>query len=185
MALGMKQNAVLSAAPTTLHAREAMVKAPTGEAGDFGVTHRAETMLFIPEKTKCTLTPKSFQHVICFALFEVRFTGRIVGIRVASDLDMSAYRSVIGQSQPHFVRLPLVIAQFSDEAPVSISVLLKVFLFDPAQRLVSVPSPGPSPEAREDFVIHAVERARTHDMPMIISPTSYLGVESVNQIGGS
>jgi hypothetical protein len=36
----------------------------------------------------------------------------------------------------------------------------------------------------EDFVIHTYKRVFTHDVPMIISPTSYLGVEFFYQIGG-
>ena len=32
---------------------------------------------------------------------------------------------------------------------------------------------------------HVTKRATTHDVPMIIGPTSYLGVELVNQIGGA
>jgi len=184
MALGMKQDTVLSTALTTLYPREAIVKAPSGETGDFGIAHRAKTALFIPEKAKNTRTLKCFQHMIRFAFLEVSFIGGIVRIRVASNLDMSSNGSVASQSQPHFVPLSLVITCLSDEAPVSIPVLLKVFLLDPAQGFVSVSSSGPSPQTREDFVIHASKRALTHDVPMIIGPTSNLGVELINQSGG-
>jgi hypothetical protein len=63
-------------------------------------------------------------------------------------------------------------------------VPLKVFLLEPTQIFVSVPPSGPSPQTGEDFVIRARKRAFTHNVPMIISPTSYFGVEFFDQIGG-
>jgi hypothetical protein len=77
----------------------------------------------------------------------------------------------------------LVIAHFSGEDPVSSPTLSKIFLLDPAPVLLGVSSPGPSPETREDVVIHAIEGAFTCDMPMVVRPTSYLGVEFINQFG--
>jgi len=59
-----------------------------------------------------------------------------------------------------------------------------VFLFEPARVFIRVSSSGPLPQTIEDCVIHAIERAFTHRMPMIVRPTSYLGVEFLNQIGG-
>jgi Histidine kinase-, DNA gyrase B-, and HSP90-like ATPase len=56
-------------------------------------------------------------------------------------------------------RLTLVIVHFPGEDPVASSALCKVFLSKPALVLLWVPSPGPSPETREDVVIHAIERA--------------------------
>lgn len=61
---------------------------------------------------------------------------------------------------------------------------LKVFLLEPAQIFVSVPPSGPLPQTREDFVIRTRKRAFTDNVPMVISPTSYLGVEFFDQIGG-
>ena len=46
-----------------------------------------------------------------------------------------------------------------------------------------MPPPGPSPQTLEDCIID-VQSAFTDDVPMIISPTSYLGVEFLYQIGG-
>ena len=161
------------------------MKAPSGETGDSGITHRAETALFIPKKAKKTRAPKRVLHMIRFTLFEIGFIGRIVGVRVASDLDMSTYGSVAGRQEPYFEWPPVVIVHFSGEDPIPSPAWFKIFLLDPALVLLGMPSPGPPPETREDVVIHAIERVRTHDMPMIIGPTSYLGVELVDQIGGS
>ena len=80
--------------------------------------------------------------------------------------------------------LPLVIIAFPDEGPIPVPMPLKVFFFDPARVFVSVPSSCPSPQTREDSVIHAGERAFAHHVPMIIGPTSYLGVEFLDQSGG-
>jgi hypothetical protein len=161
------------------------VKAPPGETGDFGIAHRAEAVLYRPEKSKHTRTLKRLQHMIGFAFFEVGFIGRIVRVCVASDLDMSTYGSITGRQQPCFEWLPLVIVRFSGEDPVSSPVLFKVFLFDPALVFLGVSSPGPSPKTQEDFVVHASKDTFARNMPMIICPTSYLGVELLNQIGRS
>jgi len=77
-----------------------------------------------------------------------------------------------------------VIVPFPDEGPIPVPMPLKVFCFDPARVLVSVPSSCPFPQTREDSVIHAGERLFAHHVPMIIGPTSYLGVEFLNQSGG-
>jgi hypothetical protein len=63
-------------------------------------------------------------------------------------------------------------------------VLLKVFLFEPAGRFFRVSSPGPLPQTNEDSVVYAGKDAFTHHVPMIIGPTSYFGVEPMDQIGG-
>jgi hypothetical protein len=70
--------------------------------------------------------------MIRFAFFEVGFADRIIGIRVASDLDMSLDGGVTGQPQPRFLWLPLVIVRFPGEGPTPFPVLFKVFLLDPA-----------------------------------------------------
>ena len=97
MALRVKQDAVLSVAQTTHHAGYAVVQAPPRESSDFGIAHRAEAALFRPEKAKKAGAPKRVPHMVPFAFFEVGFVGRIVGIRVASNLDMSTYGSSAGR----------------------------------------------------------------------------------------
>jgi hypothetical protein len=52
MAIGMKQDAVLGTGRTTHHPRDAVMKAPSGETGDFSLAHRAEAALVIPKKAK-------------------------------------------------------------------------------------------------------------------------------------
>ena len=66
-----------------------MVKVPAGDPGDFCMAHRAEPALFMPEKTKGTSTPKRCLHMGAFALFEVGFIGRVVGVRVPFDFNVS------------------------------------------------------------------------------------------------
>ena len=77
-----------------------------------------------------------------------------------------------------------MIVPFPDEEPIPVPTPLKVFFFDPARVFVSVPSSCPLPQTREDSVIHTGERAFAHHVPMIVGPTSYLGVEFLDQSGG-
>jgi len=65
------------------------VQAPSCDPGDPGIAHRAEAALFVPEKAKNTGAPKRILHMIGFTFLEVSFINRIVGVRVASNLDMS------------------------------------------------------------------------------------------------
>ena len=82
------------------------------------------------------------------------------------------------------MRFTLVVTRLPEEGPVSTSVLLKIFLFEPSGGFFRVPSPGPLPQTSEDGVVNACKDAFTHDVPMIIGPTSYFGIEPVDQIGG-
>ena len=89
MALGMKQNTVLSTGGSTHHARNAIVQAPSRDPGDFCIAHRAEAALFVPEEAKKARTPKRILHMIPFAFLEVGFIVRIVWVRFAFNLDVS------------------------------------------------------------------------------------------------
>ena len=181
MAPWMKQNAVLGTGRTTLYERDEMVKSPTRGTGDFGIAHRAEAVLFHPEKAQNTTAPKRIQHMSLLALFEVGLTGRVIGVRVASNLDMSFDGSPTSEQKPIFMRLSLaVVIPVADKGPTSALILFKVFRFDPAQGLVWMPPSCPFPYTREDVVIHAIERLFTRRVPMIIGPTSYHGVEFLN-----
>ncbi len=53
------------------------------------------------------------------------------------------------------MRFAVVVTRLPEEGPVISSVLLKIFLFEPAGRFVRVPSPGPLPQTNEDGVINA------------------------------
>jgi hypothetical protein len=159
-----------------------MVKAPAREPSDFCIAHSAEPALFIPEKTKRTSTPKRFLHMGSFALFEVGFIGRVVGVRVTFDFNVSLNGCATGVAQPNLAWLPLVITRFTEEGPVTTTVRHKILLFAPACVLVRVSSSCPSPQTREDFVINANERALTDHVPMIVDPTPDFGVELMDQI---
>src|SRR5262249_36121980 len=92
--------------------------------------------------------------------------------------------SALGVVKPDFSRPSFVIAGFTEEGPVPIPVLVKVFRFDPARVFVRVSSSCPFPQTREDGVIDASKRAFAHLVPMIVSPTANLWVELIDQIGG-
>lgn len=146
MALGMKQNAVGSTCRTTHHTGDAVMKAPACDPGDFCVAQRAESTLFRPEIAKSTGTPKRFQHVSPFPFFEVGFIGWIVRVGFAFDLDVPFDGSALGVVQPDFICLSFVIAGFTEEGPIPISALGKVFRFEPAWAFVRVSSSCPFPQ---------------------------------------
>ena len=154
-----------------------MVKAPAREPSDFCIAQSAEPALFIPEKTKGASTPKRVLQMSFFALFEVGIKGRVVGVRVSFDFNVSPDEGATGVAPPHLAWLPLVITRFTEEGPVTTTTRRKVLLFAPARVLVRVSSSCPSPQTREDFVINANKRAFTHHLPMIVDPAPDFGVE--------
>ena len=135
------------------------MKAPAREPSDFCIAHSAEPPLFMPEKTKGTSTPKRVLHMGCFALVEVGSIGRVVGVRVSFDFNVSLDGCATGVAQPNLAGLALVITRFTEEGPVTTTMRHKILLFAPACVLVRVSSSCPSPQTREDFVIHACKRA--------------------------
>ena len=122
-----------------------MVKAPARDPSDFCIAHSAEPALFMPEKAKRASTPKRFLHMGSFAFLEVGFIGRVVGVRVTFDFDVSPDGCATGMAQPNLDGLPLVITRFTEEAPVTTTTRRKVLLFAPAGVLVRVSSSCPSP----------------------------------------
>lgn len=160
------------------------METPARDSGDFCIAQRAESTLLIPEIAKSAGTPKRFQHVSPFAFFEVGFIGWIVRVSFAFNLDVSFDGSALGVVQPDSIWPSFVIAGFTEEGPVTISVPVKVFRFEPARAFVRVPSSCPLPQTREDGVIDASECTFAHHVPMIVRPTANLWVELIDQIGG-
>jgi hypothetical protein len=95
VALRMKQNAVFSTLRTTLHAGDAVMKAPACDPGDLGIANSAEATLFHPEKAKSLGAPERVQHVKTLPLFEIGFIGRVVRVGFAFDFNVkkSTYRT--------------------------------------------------------------------------------------------
>ena len=161
-----------------------MVKAPARDPSDFCIARSAEATLFIPEKAKRTSAPERFLHMGFFAFFEVGVIGRVVGVRVSFDFNVSLDGCATGVAQPNLNGLALVITRFTEEGPVTTTTRRKVLLFAPACVLVRVSSSCPLPQTGEDVVIHAGKRACTHHVSMIVGPTPDGGVEFTDQIGG-
>ena len=122
-----------------------MVKAPARDPSDFCMARSAQATLFIPEKAKRTSAPKRFLHMGFFALLEVGFIGRVVGVRVPFDFNVSLDGRTTGVAQPNLTGLPLVITRFTEEGPVMTTMQRKVLLLAPARVLVRVSSSSPSP----------------------------------------
>ena len=95
------------------------MKAPTGDPGNSLVAHGAMATLFIPEIAKSARTPEGIPHAICFAFFEVGFAGRIVRVGFAFDFNVSFNGRAYGAVQPNLAGLPLVVACFPEEGPVT------------------------------------------------------------------
>ena len=89
--------------------------------------------MFIAEKAKSTRTPKRILHVIGFAFLEVGLIGRVVRVSLAFDFDLSLNGRADGAVEPDLAWLPLVVAGFTQEGPVTTLAPLKIFLLESAQ----------------------------------------------------
>jgi hypothetical protein len=123
--------------------------------------------------------PKRFLHMGSFALFEVGFIGRVVGVHVTFDFNVSLDGCAIGMPQPDRAGLCMVIPRFAEEGPVPTTTWREVFLFVPACVFVWVSSSCPSPQTREDFVIHAAKRV--FDSPGAFDKTGRNRITSCRQ----
>jgi len=99
-----------------------------------------------------------------FALVEVGFIGRVVGVRVPLDFNVSLDGCATGVTQPSLTGLPLVIPRFTEEGPAMTTTRREVLLFAPACVFVWVSSSCPSPQTREDFVINTAKCVLTHQV---------------------
>ena len=176
MALWMNQDAVVYPRGTTHHMGDAIMETPTCDSGDLDIAYGAEPTLVIPEKAKCSSTPKRFRHMIPFAFLEVGFKGRVIRVGFALDLNMSLNGRATSEQQSHFVRYAFVVVRFAEERPVIVSLLLKIFLFEPAGIFLLVPSSGPLPQTDEDTTVHASKDAFTYHVPVIVGPAPYFGI---------
>ena len=118
----------------------------TESPSDFCITRRAEATLFMPEEAKRTSAPERFLHMGLFAFLEVSLIGRVVGVRVSFDFNVSLDGGTTGGSQPNPNGLALVIPRFTEEGPITTTTRRKVLLFAPAGGLVRVSSLCPLPQ---------------------------------------
>ena len=75
------------------------MKTPSRDSGDPYIAYGAEPTLELPEKAKCSSTPKRRRHMIRFAFLEVGFVGGVVWVGFAFDLDVSLNGRATGEQQ--------------------------------------------------------------------------------------
>ena len=109
--------------------------------------------------------------------------GWIVRVGFAFDFNVSLNGCAASEQQPRFVWYAFFVARLSEEPPVVMPLSLKIFLLEPDSGLSLVPSSYPLPQTNEDGIVDAFENALTHDVPVIIGPTPYFGVQPINQLG--
>src|SRR5258708_35637204 len=114
---------------------------PPCDAGDFLLTHRAESVLLFPEMDEPAFSLQGICNVSVQALFIVGFPFWIVGVSLAFDLCMPFDRHTGRICEVVF--LPILL---SVEDPVLLFVVLEVLLRDPFIGFVCVSSFRPPPD---------------------------------------
>lgn len=86
----------------------------------------------MPEIAKSASTPERIQHMGTFAIFEIGLIRWVVRVGLTSNLDVSFDGSALGVVQPDLTWPSFVIADFTEEGPVTVPTPRKVFHFEPA-----------------------------------------------------
>ena len=119
-------------------------------------------------------------------LSEVFSPSWVVGVRVASDLDVPADPGSGGVVQRDRLDTAFAALYFPEERPVVAAVrtgqISKVLLLDPTAALVWMSPFGPFPERLEDCRIHLIEDLFADLVSMIDCPSPYQRVELVYEV---
>ena len=139
-----------------------------------------------PEKAKSLSTPKRVQHMISFAFFEVGFIRRIVWVSFASDFYVSFNGGADCASSNRTLRgCPSSSHVSPKKNQLRPRCRSKYFCLSQREDLYSGVFSGPIATDSRRLRDLRDENTRLLDhVPMIVCPTSYFGVEFINQIGG-
>src|SRR6266568_7816624 len=153
-----------------------MMAVPSGDLGDFLLTHWTQSVLLFPEMEQPVFSLERCLHANIETLLKVGLPCWIVGVGLCFDFGVSFDRHVFG-----LCRVDLLTVDFSVEDPIVSSTGLEVFLRDPLVGLLWVSSSHPLPQPSIDRVVYRTEHICTDDMLMVLSPSDNDGIEHQDQ----
>ncbi len=105
-------------------------------------------------------------------LFKVGFPSWVVRISGGFKLDMAPDRYTGEVEQINWLLFTGLSRDFSGEDPLSLTEVAKVFLFEPAARLVRMSAFGPTPQSLEEKMVYFGKGSFAHHVTVIVGPTS-------------
>ena len=185
MAVGVEHFQVVTRLLATVAPPDPMVDVP---GLLFGVkrlpAHHATSLLLLPEVFDPSSTRQGVAELPGQPLFQVEFPFRVVGVggtpnlHPPQDLNSRCAHELDG---PDLVR---AVTDRAREHPVSVALLLEVFLLDPLPTLPRVASMTPSHQLPEDPVVHGREGALARDMTVVHGPAFDLLVQTLDHFTG-
>src|SRR5271156_5384559 len=113
MTVGVQQQQIVNRVTTAVHPPVDGVVLPATFRREQLPTDRAASVLLQPQVPRFTLTQTRVRPRTRATRFEVRFPRGIKGIGGPTDLDMTAYPGLAGQSQNHQLLLTVLVLVLS------------------------------------------------------------------------
>lgn len=144
-------------------------------------TDGAAPLLLFPQVKELGPATEGLLHLGAGAPLEVFLKVRIIGVGLATDLDMPLDWHAAGRAKLGPFCLPFTIGDFSIEGPRCIRSWAEVLLVYPGGALVAVPSSCPSPQRVVDGGVYFAECLGATLMSVISRPSFDLRVESSDE----
>ena len=130
---------------TALSFSHNMANIPWGALCDYLMTGRTHAALPLPDTVKLPATSRRVQHFLAPAGLEIRLPFWVVRIGVGFDLDMPLYWRSRFSQQNDFSSRSIFFFFCCGKYPIPGVLGFKIFLFDPADSFIGMPSYRPSP----------------------------------------
>ena len=149
---------------------------PSGNLGDFLLTHWAESVLLFPEMDEPAFPLQGVYNVNVQAFFIVALPFGVIGVGLAFHFGVS-----LNWHTGRFREIVFLPVLLSIEDPVVPSNGLEVFLRHPVVRFLWVSSFHPLSESSIDRVVYVMEHICADNVAMILCPPTNDGIEQQDQ----
>src|SRR5262245_23774491 len=143
---------------------------------------RTETFLLQPQIAHRPPAPQGLRLLARQPLLEVRFPGRVIGVRVPAYLHVSANPDRSRTRQLNQMRFAVAVVDDPGQHPMAVAHRAEVLGLHPAGPLLVVPPTRPLPDRTEGRAVHIVIGTFTGRVAVIQRPTPNDRVEALNQL---
>lgn len=184
VAVGVKEHTVGRSILAASGSPDNVVAVPSGEFGNLLLAVWTDPMLLFPQMQKYSSFAEIAFHLEIESFLEVGFPGWIVRVGLFLDFDMPLDRRICDPGEVD-ARGFLLMCDFSEEDPISLSDGAEILLLHPVGTFVGVPSSRPVPEGLKDGALDPIESRFADHMPVISGPSSNDSIELTDQMPGS
>ena len=172
MTTRVEKHPVMSFVTAPFCSPEDMMIVPARKLGNFLVTDRTQAVLLLPKIKQLAPTFELLGHLEAKPLFKVGFPGWVIRISGGFKLNMALDRETREVEQINSLVFSGLSRDFPGEDPLSMTEVMKVFLFEPATGLVRMSVFGPAPQSLEDKMVYFGKGSFADNVTMIVGPPS-------------